>query len=499
MVTVIARTRAGKVRGAEIGDGVVGWRGIPYAAPPVGALRLRPPQPAQAWAGVRDATSYAAPAPQLPAEAAARFGAVALGPKLPPSSEDCLYLNVTAPAGAGGRPVLVWVHGGGYQSGSGTDMAGDGSVFARSHGLVVVTFNYRLGALGFLAVPGESPTGAFGLHDQVAALRWVRDNIAAFGGDPGQVTVYGLSAGAKSVACLMASPQARGLLHRAASSSGGEHVATPDQATAVARRFFRELDAPPGRLRDVSTDEILTAQAVIGDATRTTWVWRPMIDGSVLTARPTDSIAAGAAAGVPLLAQHCADECALYQLTAPDAADQAEPVLESYFGADGRDAVLAAYARARPDLAGSPGRLRVELMSDERYAIPTTRLADAQSAHAPVWRSRYDGPLTGLPEAVVPGGSAPAFHGTDGLGIWRGRSGLGKVLHEAFGSFAATGVPSGEGLPEWPAYTTAERATMLFHADGPRAVPDPRSGQRAAWDGRVWQPGTWWEFDGIGR
>jgi len=495
MVTVVADTRAGKVRGVEIGDGIVGWRGIPFAAPPVGPLRLRTPEAARPWSGIRDAAAYRSPACQPPADIAAGLGAVALGPALPPPSEDCLYLNVTAPADAVRRPVLVWVHGGGYQSGSGTDMAGDGAVFARGHGLVVVTFNYRLGALGFLAVPGENPTGAFGLHDQIAALRWVRENIEGFGGDPGQVTVYGLSAGAKSVACLLASPLARGLIARAASSSGGEHVATPAQAAAVASRFFRELGAGPERIRDVRAAEIIAAQSAIGDGVRTSWTWRPMIDGAALTGRPVDAVAAGSAAGIPLLAQHCVDECALFQFAAPDAAEQADRVLEDYFGAGGREAILAGYAAARPDLAADPVRLRVEIMSDERYAIPTTRLADAQSAHAPVWRSRYDGPLTGLPRTIVPGGTAPAFHGTDGLGIWRGRTGLGRLLHDAWGGFVNAGVPG----PGWPAYTIADRATMVVHADGVRVVADPDARRRALWDGRDWQPGTWWEFDGIGR
>jgi para-nitrobenzyl esterase len=499
MSAVIAKTSTGRVRGAETSDAVVSWRGIPYAAAPVGPLRLRPPRPAEPWRDVRDATAFLAPAPQAPVGVAERFGAIALGPKLPPSAEDCLFLNVTAPAGAQGRPVLVWLHGGGYLTGSGTDMAGDGDIFARSHGLVVVTFNYRLGALGFLAVPGETPTGAFGLHDQVAALRWVRDNIAEFGGDPGQVTVYGLSAGAKSVATLMVSPLARGLFTRAASSSGGEYVATQAQAAAVARRFFRELGTGPERIRDVPVADILAAQSRIGEGTRSTWVWRPMIDGTALTARPVDAIAAGAAAGIPLLAQHCVEECALYQLGDPDTADQADAVLESYFGAAGRDEILAAYERARPDLAADPVRLRVAVMSDERYAIPTTRLADAQAAHAPVWRSRYDGPLTGLPAALVPGGTAPAFHGTDGLGIWRGRSGLGKRMHDAWGAFAVTGVPAADGLPDWRGYTPAERATMLFRTNDPHVAADPDAAQRAVWDGRQWLPGTWWEFEGIGR
>jgi para-nitrobenzyl esterase len=375
-------------------------------------------------------------------------------------------------------------------------MVVDGKRFVRSHDVVVVTINYRLGALGFLAVPEESPTGAFGLHDQIAALRWVRENIAAFGGDPEQVTIYGLSAGAKSVANLMASPLASGLFARAASSSGGEYVATPAQSAAVARRFFHDLGTGPERIRDVGAAEILAVQSAFGN--KTVWAWRPMIDGSALTDRPVNAIARGAAAGIPLLAQHCVEECLLYQFMSPDAADQAGPVLAGYFGPEGRDEIIAAYEKARPDLAADLTRLGVEIMTDERYAIPTTRLADAQSVHAPVWRSRYDGPLTGLPENLVPGGSAPAVHGTDGMPIWNGRDGLGGLLHQAWGNFVRTGSPaagsaaSAEGLPDWPRYDPASRQTMIFHADGPHVVAGPNAAQYAAWDGRDWQPGTWW-------
>jgi carboxylesterase type B len=219
----VAETRHGKVRGAEIADGVLGWRGIPYARPPVGALRFRPPEPPQPWGGARDAMEYG----NRPLQG--ELGPAA--PDAPPTGEDCLYLNVTAPAGVSGRPVLFWLHGGGYEMGDGSQAAGDGAAFARSHGVVVVTTNYRLGALGFLDVPGESPTGAAGLHDQIAALRWTRENIAAFGGDPDQITVYGLSAGGKSVTNLLASPLASGLIARAAESSGGgAHRAVPARA-----------------------------------------------------------------------------------------------------------------------------------------------------------------------------------------------------------------------------------------------------------------------------
>ncbi|MBO0821839.1 MAG: carboxylesterase/lipase family protein [Nocardiopsaceae bacterium] len=503
----VVATAAGRVRGTEIDDGILTWRGIPYAAPPTGPLRLRPPRPPEPWSGVRDATAFGPPSLQPSADTPGQFGLPPFGPRLPPASEDCLYLNVTAPAGARRRPVLVWIHGGGYEIGNGTDMAGDGRRFARDRfasdrfssdrGLVVVSFNYRLGALGFLAVDGERPAGAFGLHDQIAALRWVRENIASFGGDPGRVTVYGLSAGGKSVANLMASPLARGLFARAASSSGGEHVASPDQAAAVARRFFRELGAGPDRVREVSAADILAAQMATGTGLRASWLWRPMVDGAALTERPVSAIGRGSAAGVPLLAQHCVDECAVYQLAAPDAAEQAGPVLESYFGPAGRAEILDAYARSSPELAGDPARLGVAVMTDERYAIPTTRMADAQSAHAPVWRSRYDGPLTGLPPGFMPGGRAPAFHGTDGMAIWNGRTGLAALVHDSWGAFfagafsASTG-PAAGGLPAWLPYTAARRETMIFHADGPRLVEDPDAARRAAWDGRDWQPGTWW-------
>jgi para-nitrobenzyl esterase len=421
-----------------------------------------------------------------------------LSPPPPPPAEDCLFVNVTAPADAQQQPVLVWLHGGGYQFGSGTDIAGAGTAFARSHGVVVVTFNYRLGALGFLSLNGEEHTGAYGLHDQIGLLRWVQDNIASFGGDPGQVTIYGVSAGAKSAGNLMGSPLARGLFHRAASSSGGaEYVATPQQSAAVARRFLKELGAGAGRLREAPAQDVLDAQQAIADGIRAVWVWRPSIDGLALTRRPADAIAAGNAAGIPLLAGHCVDECGIYQLMDPGSADQADRVLEDYFGKTGRDEILAAYAAARPHAADDPGQLRIDIMTDERYALPTTRLADAQSTHAPVWRSRFDGPLTGLPAQIAPGGVRPAFHGSDTPLVWDGGPGVADQLHNAWGALVTTGRPRAAGLPLWPEYTREQRLTMIFTANGTHVEPDPDAARRTAWDGRDWQPGTWYQFDGI--
>jgi para-nitrobenzyl esterase len=488
----------GRVRGTEADDGVLIWRGIPYAAAPVGPLRWRLPQPPKPWSGVRDATGWGAPSLQ-PAMPAGGLFTTPLSPPAPPPAEDCLFVNVTAPADARERPVLVWLHGGGYQIGSGTDTAGAGIAFARTHGVVVVTFNYRLGALGFLSLDGEEHTGAYGLHDQIALLGWVRDNIAAFGGDPRQVTIYGVSAGAKSVGNLMGSPLARGLFHRAASSSGGaEYVATAQQAAAVTRRFGKELGARGERLREVPAQDVLAAQLAFADWIRAVWVWRPAVDGLALDRRPIDAIAAGNAAGIPLLAEHCVDECSLYQLMAPDSADRADQVLESYFGPAGRDDILAAYAAARPEGAEDRRQLRIDIMTDERYALPTTRLADAQSTHAPVWRSRYDGPLTGLPVQIAPGGTRPAFHGSDTPLVWNGGPGLADLLHNAWGGFVTTGHPSPPaGLPQWPEYTLDQRFTMIFAADGSRVEPDPDAARRTPWDGRDWQPGPWYQVDGL--
>jgi para-nitrobenzyl esterase len=478
----VAQTAYGKVRGAEIADGVVTWRGIPYARPPAGELRLRPPEPPARWAGVRDATTYGYRSLQPEPEPE---------PGLPPMDEDCLYLNVTAPAGTAGRPALFWIHGGGYETGHGTDQAGDGTAFAASHGLVVVTFNYRLGALGFLDVEGERPAGALGLHDQIAALGWTRANIANFGGDPAQITVYGLSAGGKTVTNLLASPLTKGMIRRAAESSGGDHLKSQAQARALAGRFFRELGAMPERIRAVPARDILDAQMAIATPPRSSWIWRPSIDGTALTAHPLAAIADGAAAGIPLLAQTCSRECAYYQLLTGDAAEQADRVLTEYFGARTRDKILAAYAANHPDL--DEDSLRVAVMSDERYVVRTGRLADAQSAHAPVWRSRYDGPYAGVSEDPALAGFEKLLdgaHGADGSGVWQGGEGLAGQLHDAWGAFVTTGDPG------WARYTTSAPEAMIFAASGRYPAGDPFADVRDAWAGLDWQPGAWWSFEG---
>jgi para-nitrobenzyl esterase len=495
--------QGGTIRGSEVADGVLGWRGIPYAAAPVASLRWQLPQPPLSWSGVRDATEYGAPSLQPPGLQGVDtlFGGASPAP-LPDPSEDCLYLNVTAPAQASKAPVIVWIHGGGYDYGNGLDHVGDGSAFARDYGAVVVSFNYRLGALGFLSLDGEDHTGAYGLHDQIAALRWVHDNIAAFGGDPDRVTIYGISAGAFSVANIIASPLASGLFAQAASSSGAaNHVADAAQTQALARRFLKELGflqdpgAHGGQLRDIPAQDVLQAQSAIGEGARSMFVWRPAVDGLALTQRPIDAISAGAAKGVPLLAQHCVNECATFQFAAPESAAQTDRVLEQAFGPDGRDEIFAAYIAAVP--GQDPTDLRVDIMSACNFIIPTGFLADAHSAHGPVWRSRFDGPITGLPKQIVPTGQVAAFHGSDATRIWTGGDGVGGELHSAWGSFVTTGQPAAPSGQTWPPYTPEHRPTMIFSSAQTRVEDDPDAARRSAWDGRSWQPGTWYQFVGI--
>lgn len=480
----VAETAYGKVRGTEIGDGVIGWRGVPYARPPLGELRLRPPQPPEPWTGVRDATEYGnrslQPEPVRDPSA----------PGAPPMDEDCLYLNVTAPAGADGRPVLFWIHGGGHEMGQGTDQAGDGAAFARSHGVVVVTLNYRLGALGYLDVPGERPTGAFGLHDQIAALRWTHRSIAAFGGNPGLITAFGWSAGGKTVSNLLASPLAAGLIARAAESSGGDHLKDPAQARDLSGRFLRALGTTSGRLRAVPAGDILAAQLAIERPPRSSWIWRPSIDGTALASHPFTALTAGAAAGIPLLMQTCAREGVYAEVLSGDAAQQADRVLTEYFGAEGRDTLLAAYAAALPGL--DDRALRVAIMTDERYVVRVERLARAQRAHAPVWRSRYDGPYTGSladPALASHQTLLAGAHGSDCTGIWQGGGGLADSMHAAWGAFVTTGDPG------WAPYTRDRRPAMIFgDRPGPNLAEDPFAPRLAAWADLTWQPGPWWSY-----
>ncbi len=513
MTATEVATAQGKLRGVAQG-GLRAWRGIPFAEPPAGPLRFRPPQPPSSWDGVRVASERGPVAWQ--SEAVSPFTGK---PVLQDRSEDCLYLNVTAPAdpppAPAGYPVLVWVHGGGYVQGTGPgEPVGDGAALALL-GLVVVTFNYRLGALGFLhlagvAGDGFADSGAAGFLDQVAALRWVHANIAAFGGDPDRVTLYGISAGGKSVANLLASPLTTGLIARAISGSGGaEHVASPGQAVQLRRRFLRALgltDDEPGvhRLLSVPPAELVAAQEAIARGAAGTWVWRPALGGAGIPVLPIDAIASGAGAGIPLLVGNNGNEGATYQQMDASAAGQAPRVLAQLFGAAAADAMLAAYAAARPELDDTGIGLAV--LGDERYSVPTERLALAHARHAPVWRYRFDLCPPGVPAELAGG------HGLDMLAVWaadsyrdaRGDAAAGACVAMA-GSLArfARGHSPGradggradgaEALPAWPQFAAADAETMIIDVQ-PGVEAHPRRAELEIWAGRTWQSDTWWQF-----
>ena len=508
MTATVVATEQGKLRGVAL-DGLCAWRGIPYAAAPACPLRFRPPQPPSSWEGVRTAAERGPVAWQ--SEGVSPFTGE---PLVRDRSEDCLYLNVTAPAdpppAPAGYPVLVWLHGGGYVQGAGPgEPVGDGAALAHL-GLVVVTVNYRLGALGFLHIADAAgdtfaDSGVAGFLDQVAALRWVRANIAAFGGDPDSVTVYGISAGAKSVANLLASPLTAGLITRAISGSGGaEHVASPGQAVRLRRRFLRELgltddEAGVRRLLAVSPADLVAAQEAIASGAVGTWVWRPALGGTGIPVLPIDAITSGAAARIPLLIGNNGNEGASYQLMDASAAGQAPRLLAERFGAGAADAMLAAYAAARPELDDTGIGLAV--LGDERYGVPTERLALAQAAHAPVWRYRFDLCPPGVPAELAGG------HGLDMLAVWAAGGYAGaradasaRACVAMAGSLArfARGDSPGQAdgadvLPAWPQFTAADKATMIIDAQ-PGPERQPRQAEFEIWAGRTWESDTWWRI-----
>ena len=317
MSNLIVETRYGKVQGSEQ-DSISVWKGIPFAQPPTGQRRFRAPQPLEPWTGVREVTAFGPMAPQVPEIMGGIAGGADRAAKLPPMSEDCLSLNIWSPgADHERRPVMVWIHGGAFTLGSASDPWYDGTSFAVTHHIVVVTLNYRLGILGFVSLKdlaGEDAayTGNCGLLDQIAALEWVRENIAAFGGDPDQVTVMGESAGAISIGTLLGMPAAHGLFQRAILQSGaGSDMTTRSRATKVAQALLAKLGLETSQLAalaDVPLEALLKIQPELGREFGSVQAFSPMIDGDTLPQHPSAMIAQGSAANVAILAGTNRDE-----------------------------------------------------------------------------------------------------------------------------------------------------------------------------------------------
>jgi para-nitrobenzyl esterase len=491
----VAHTQQGEVRGREK-NGVLLFAGIPYAAPPVGPGRFLPPEPHPAWSGVRDAQRFGPAAPQLPGEGV-------LGIRDVRWDEDCLTLNVSTPAADGGRrPVLVWIHGGGFQTGQGAIPWYDGGSFARKGGVVTVSINYRLGALGFahlagIGGAGYESSGVLGILDQIAALRWVRDNIAAFGGDPGRVTIAGESAGGMSVGILLGCPAARGLFRGAIAQSGAaQHVIAEPKAREVAGRLAEALRASGvDDLRARSAAEILDAHRAVavsyveesrGDPTGLGGMpFRPVVEGHALPVPPVESVRKGNAADVAVMIGTNADETTIWSYGTFDDA-RARRVFGRYLA---HPDAYHTYRAARP--AAAPADLITALTTDFTFRIPAVRLAEAQLAaggrayhYLFTWRSRALGGRLGATHAL----EIPFAFDTltkAGVGAFIGPGPLPQDLadrmHAAWTAFIHTGDPSCDALPAWPAYDLVRRPVMEL-GDTCRVLDDPGSAERKLWE-----------------
>ncbi len=472
-------TTNGSLRGARLASGCLAFKGVRYAAPPIGRLRFRPPEPVQAWDGVREAISFGASCTQPVFDEA--LGA-------PERSEDCLFLNVWTPSVDGARrPVMVWFHGGGYAFGSGSQPLYDGAALATRGDVIVVTVNHRLGPLGYLYLgelsddPDLAASGSAGNLDLIAALGWVQREVGAFGGDPDDVMVFGESGGGAKICNLLAMPSAGGLFHRAAIQSGPLLRARSARGgTVTAEKVLAELGLDHrsvDRLWDVPVDDLVAAS------------WRfsprrdgrglvPAVDGAVLPKHPVEAIGEGSAHDVPVIVGSNRDE----------GAGGLPPVLDDEglrtwlarpFGVDNVDVIERTYREAHP--AASNVDIYSFALSDSGMRAGSIVLAELKSkaSSTPVYEYFFTYELGGR-----------AGHGYeiafvfDNLGtgsVSEHRRRLAEEMSEAWLAFARTGDPNHDRLEHWPPFTIPARSTMIFRRGGSAAVDDPSASTRELW------------------
>ncbi len=487
----IVETTCGPIEGREK-EGALLFAGVPYAAPPVGSRRFKAAQPVEPWREVRAAKRFGPAAPQTPSGGLTDSVAVRW-------DEDCLTLNVCTPAADDGkRPVLLWIHGGGYRTGQGAIPWYAGARFANQGNIVVVSINYRLGALGFtdLSHLGTeyASSGVNGLLDQIEALRWLQANIERFGGDPAKITIAGESAGAFAVSTLLASPEARGLFRAAIPQSGAAHHTLPKAAGELcAEKLMETLEArTPEALAAVSVEAILDAQdrisTEIGQDAGSMGVFGvavapfyPVEGNSVIPKNPLGAIADGVSSEIPVLTGSNHDETTLWGYGAVDG-DALQRAAASY----GADQVLDVYRQTRP--GASVDELMIAMTTDHMFRIPAIRLVEARLQADPAsnnwmyqfrWKSRaFEGRLGATHSLEIPF----AFDNLDkgGVDVFIGPGDkpqhIADLMHRSWTSFIT------DLDPGWGAYDLKERATMCFD-DESTTVMDPDAAERRAWEG----------------
>lgn len=474
-------TTYGQLEGLQR-EGHQAFLGIPFAAPPVGDRRFKAPEPPASWSGVRAAREYGRAARQTshPIPGFAASG---------PQDEDCLYLNVYTPAPDGQRrPVLFWIHGGGYTHGTASEPLYDGGPLVTRGDVVVVGINYRLGAFGFLHLddhlPGLGLSANCGQLDMIAALEWTRDNIAAFGGDPGNVTIFGESAGAAAVGTLLAMPAAKSLFHKAVLQSGTGRGVDRERGKQIAQMVLDELGIgeDPAAIRTVSADRLLAAQgAAAAKAGRAGGpLYGPVVDGTSLQQRPIEAVRGGAAAAIPLMLGTNRDETKLFAATMRreeiDDAALAKAIGATLPGgsAEAIAALIATYKKSRAEKGLPVTNLDImdAIQSDNMMRINAIRLAEAQRTHQPqtyLYLFTYESPARGGSMGSCHALEMPFVFGTTKAPTQDRFAGSGpdverlaENMMDAWLSFARTGSPGHERIGEWPAYDAATRPTMIF-------------------------------------
>lgn len=500
--TVTAQVASGGLRGFR-NRGALAFLGVPYGATTSGRNRFMAPQPVPGWEGERDATAYGPLAPQVPSDLGKDDPTFEWYYQDEPQGEDCLVLNVFAPdldTGAG-RPVMVYIHGGGYINGGGGGTGLDGSNLANFGDVVVVTINHRLNAFGFTDLSAHGPEYAdsanAGMLDIVAALEWVRDNIAVFGGDTGNVTVFGQSGGGSKIMILLAMPGAQGLFHRAISMSGaaGLNIDPAEEMRPYVDALLSELDISDDEIaaiHQIPIDDVLEARSRAVAASFEGA--RPVIDGRNITTSAMTPEGMAMHASVPLMFGHTETEATLFfrsdMRNFDITEDQMRSRMRQVFRIDDAkvDAIMRAYRADAPDM--SPSDILIAIASDVQFRLPLTRAAETRSAadgQAPVWLYDFawsipqDGGVLGSPHAV----DIPFAFGTvDAAGAMVGPGDGPRMaalnMMSAFVNFARHGDPNNDRMPQWRPFDAAGRITMRIDTEC-----EPMSAFRAAADAEI--------------